>query len=104
MILQVEALKLIEAELARAGVIANDSKFETLYLEKAMLQLTESTTSLEEIRKRCTRSPSADGKDKIKKRAWFWLQAELSDCRNKARDARENLQLALQSINAQSIT
>ncbi|KAK1515669.1 pfs domain-containing protein [Colletotrichum costaricense] len=101
---EVEALGLIEAELARAGVIASDSKFETMYLEKAMLQLTESTRSLEEIRKRCTRPLSADGKDKIKKRAWFWLQAELADCRSKARDARENLQLALQSINAQSIT
>ncbi|KAK1487582.1 pfs domain-containing protein [Colletotrichum tamarilloi] len=100
----VEALGLIEAELAKAGVIASDSKFETLYLEKAMLQLTESTRSLEEIRNRCTRPLSADGKDKIKKRAWFWLQAELADCRSKARDARENLQLALQSINAQSIT
>ncbi|KAK1449456.1 pfs domain-containing protein [Colletotrichum melonis] len=87
-----------------AGVIANDSKCETLFLAKAMLQLTESTKSLEEIRIRCIRSPSADNKGKVKKRAWFWLQAELSDCRGKAREARENLQLALQTINAQSIT
>ncbi|KAK0379387.1 pfs domain-containing protein [Colletotrichum limetticola] len=101
---EVEALKLIKEELVRAGVIANDSKCETLFLAKAMLQLTESTKSLEEIRIRCIRSPSADNKGKVKKRAWFWLQAELSDCRGKAREARENLQLALQTINAQSIT
>ncbi|KAK1671657.1 hypothetical protein BDP55DRAFT_289458 [Colletotrichum godetiae] len=101
---EVEALRLIHEELARVGVITNDSKFKSPILENSMLQLTESTRRLEEIRKRCIRSPSARGKDKVKKTAWFWLQGELSECRSKARDARENLQLALQITNTQIIT
>ncbi|KXH62115.1 hypothetical protein CSAL01_12893 [Colletotrichum salicis] len=101
---EVETLRSIQEELSMAGVITNDSRFETPLLERSMLQLTESTRRLEKIRKRCIRSPSAEGKDQVKRRAWFWLQAELSDCRSKARDARENLRLALEIVNYHSTT
>ncbi|OHE99692.1 pfs domain-containing protein [Colletotrichum orchidophilum] len=100
---EVEALRLIKAQIAQEGAVTDGSKCETPLLEIAMLQLTDSTRSLEEICKRCTRAVDADGKVKVKKGAWLWLQSELSDCRRKAREARDNLQIALLAVNNQSI-
>ncbi|GKT93706.1 hypothetical protein Ct61P_11556 [Colletotrichum tofieldiae] len=97
-LLRIETLRLVVEEADMRGTSTDQSLPETPLLKRARLQLSEIVADLEEVYKDCVRAVTEDGKVKAKKRKWLWQRTKLSDCREKARDARANLLAALQTL------
>ncbi|TDZ14853.1 Serine/threonine-protein phosphatase 6 regulatory ankyrin repeat subunit C [Colletotrichum orbiculare MAFF 240422] len=72
---------------------------EPLALRTARLQLLQATNDLQEILRRCTKTVDKDGKLRARKLKLFFTQKPIEDCRDKLRDAKGNLMLALQVLN-----
>ncbi|KAK1985277.1 ankyrin repeat-containing domain protein [Colletotrichum cereale] len=80
------------------GTSTDQSLPETPLLKRARLQLSDIAADLEVVHRDCVRAVREDGKVEPKKTKWFLQQKRLSECRDKARDARENLLAALQML------
>ncbi|KAJ0165890.1 Ankyrin repeat and death domain-containing protein 1A [Colletotrichum tanaceti] len=100
---EIENLRMMVEEAKMRGTSTDESLPETPLLKSARLQLGEIATSLEGIHKGCIRIIREDGKVKAKKTKWFLQQKQLSECREKARDARANLLAALQTLQLREI-
>ncbi|KAK1962671.1 hypothetical protein LY78DRAFT_672411 [Colletotrichum sublineola] len=95
---EIETLRLVVEEADMRGTSTKQSLPETPLLRRARLQLSEVVADLEGIHRDCVRAAGEDGKFKAKKRKWFFQQKRLSECREKARDARGNILAALQTL------
>ncbi|GKT50070.1 uncharacterized protein ColSpa_10251 [Colletotrichum spaethianum] len=95
---EIETLRLVVEEADMRGTSTDQSLPETPLLKRARLQLGEIVSELEQVHENCVRAVKEDGKVKPKKTKWFLQQNRLSECREKARDARANLLAALQTL------
>ncbi|KAK6211420.1 pfs domain-containing protein [Colletotrichum tabaci] len=100
---EIETLRLVVEEADMRGTSTDESLPETPLLKSARLQLSEIVADLEGIRKGCVRAVQENGKVKAKKTKWFLQQKQLSECRDKARDARANLLAALQTLQLKEV-
>ncbi|GJD01391.1 hypothetical protein ColKHC_10216 [Colletotrichum higginsianum] len=100
---EIETLHLVVKEADMRGTSTDESLPETPLLKSARLQLSEIVADLEGIHRGCVRADQENGKVKAKKTKWFLQQKQLSECREKARDARANLLTALQTLQLKEV-
>ncbi|KAL3297229.1 Pfs domain-containing protein [Colletotrichum asianum] len=94
----IESLRAAVEAANTQGMIFNDNEIEGPDLRLARGQITDIANRLDKVRLKCTQV-GQNGKIKPKMARWFWMQKELQQCRDKARDARSALQLALVTLN-----
>lgn len=80
------------------GMTFHDNEIEGPDLRLARGQITHIANKLEKVHLKCTQV-GENGKIKPRMTRWFLMQKELQQCRDKARDARSALQLALVTLN-----
>ncbi|KAF5483213.1 hypothetical protein CGCF413_v015327 [Colletotrichum fructicola] len=94
---QIESLRAAVEAANTQGMIFHDNEIEGPDLRLARGQITDIANRLDKVRQKCTQV-GQNGKIKPKMARWFWMQKELQQCRDKARDARSALQLALATL------
>ncbi|KAF4476891.1 Ankyrin repeat and protein kinase domain-containing protein 1 [Colletotrichum fructicola Nara gc5] len=94
---RIESLRAAVEAANTQGMIFHDNEIEGPDLRLARGQITDIANRLDKVRQKCTQV-GQNGKIKPKMARWFWMQKELQQCRDKARDARSALQLALATL------
>ncbi|TDZ30586.1 Serine/threonine-protein phosphatase 6 regulatory ankyrin repeat subunit C [Colletotrichum spinosum] len=95
----IETIRSIIAAAEEDSTDALRDEPEPLALRTARLQLLQATNDLQDILRRCTKTVDKDGKLRARKLKLFFTQKSIEDCRDKLRDAKGNLTLALQVLN-----
>ncbi|KAK2760992.1 hypothetical protein CKAH01_16442 [Colletotrichum kahawae] len=95
---EIESLRAAVEAANTQGMKFRDDDIEGPDLRLARGQITDIAKRLERIHLKCTQI-GQNGKIKPRMTRWFLMQKELQECRDKARDARSALQLALITLN-----
>ncbi|KAF4814157.1 hypothetical protein CGCSCA5_v007951 [Colletotrichum siamense] len=98
---EIESLRAAVEAAKTQRTISREDETEGPDLRIAKAQITDIANKLENVRLKCVQI-GHNGKIKPKRARWFWMQKELRQCRDKARDARAALQLALATLNLKS--
>ncbi|KAF5502340.1 hypothetical protein CGCA056_v013964 [Colletotrichum aenigma] len=94
----IESLRAAVEAASTQGMTFYDNEIEGPDLRLARGQITHIANKLEKVRLKCTQVRE-NGKIKPRMTRWFLMQKVLQQCRDKARDARSALQLALVTLN-----